>query len=85
MSKKGLVGLSVVGVAGIIGRSCLILVFKVGCSSMLEQLLSAPLSFGQSFSNGSLSSDFLSSGFLPCSWSKNILQTLTNHGISQNL
>jgi hypothetical protein len=30
MSKKGLVGLSVVWVAGIIGRSCLILVFKVG-------------------------------------------------------
>jgi hypothetical protein len=30
MSKKGLVGLSVVGVAGIIGLSCLILVFKVG-------------------------------------------------------
>ena len=30
---------------------------------MLEQLLSAPLSFGQSFSNGSLSSDFLVQDF----------------------
>jgi hypothetical protein len=30
MSKKGLVGLSVVGFVGIIGLLCLILVFKVG-------------------------------------------------------